>query len=351
MSVPQNPPSLWDLAQEAWFIALAIANRPDTFNGYNRGSKTDEQWFPDLVFMETYPEAKVPIDPANAADVVAWKRIRDKVREALLAQKAQTPVPPPPPPGQAPAQAIDPTQPIWPLPSAPKSWSGGGSYGAKRPWNKPQTRWHTGTDLAAPAGMPVLATEPGVIVAPNSGWESKTVNGQLIGVKSLIMRTDSGKTLLYGGIRPNSAVVKAGERVVMGQKLAEIGNYPLGDHMLHFNVFNKAMTEAQVNAQKEWKLGGAKPTNLVDSGAYLKAARANTRVVVAVMATPELEPDQDSADGEQEEGTPQGDPDNTQTTAPPGASAPSSPSSGGGAAIAGVLVVGLLGYVVFGGGR
>lgn len=334
-NVPQLEPSFWDKAREIWFVGQVLTSRPDAFGEFKRKpGEADDDWFPDVVFMQAYPDAAPVIDPKDAAAVAAWLRIRELVRAELLRQQNQTP------PGQG---GFDPGKPTWPLPLSPKLPGAGGKFAAKRPWTKPQTRYHAGADLAAKFGTPVFAPEAGVIVAPNSGWESKVVNGQVVGVKSLIMVTDSGYTLLLGGIRPSSSTLKAGDRVAAGQKVAEVGAYAKGDTMLHFQMYAGKLTEAQVNARKSWSYGAPAPDKLIDPSAYLKAAATNPKII-AMMAVPVEEPAENGEDGE---GTPEGDATNTQETAP----APSPAGSSSAAiAVVGVLAVVALGFI-FKGGR
>lgn len=328
MSLPQDPPTIWDKAREAWFLGSVVTTKPETYNGFSRKpGEADDSWYPDVIYMMAYPEAAPTIDPNDPPAVAAWLRIR----EAFRAQQYKT---------KNPGQTYDPGKPTWPLPSAPANWKGGGAFGAKRPWSKPQTRWHTGIDLGAPAGLAVLAPEAGTIVAPNSGWESRVLNGKVVGVKALILQTDSGKTLLLGGIRPGSAIVTPGQKVIAGQKVAEVGTYEGGDSMVHFQMYEGHLTEAQVNARKSWKLGGAKPDKLLDPTDYLKAAMKNPKFI-AMMAVP-FEASEEN--GEVDEGTPEGDVANTEDTAPDksgaGAGAGASQPTGGGSGgvIAGVVV-------------
>lgn len=282
MMLAQLPPSADDLAREAAAVASVVANPPTEWLGRTRGSKTADGWAADCAFWQAYPDEPAKIEKGNAAAVAAYMRMMVGVQEARAAATPENP-------------NFDPSGVTWPLRTPPKNATAGGSFGAKRPWNGAQTRWHTGTDLGAPLGSPVLAPEAGTIVAPNSGWES-TKDGK--GVKALILVSDSGRTWLLGGIRPGSAVVKAGERVSAGQRVAEVGAYPGGGTMVHVSVYGRPMTEKEVTAQKSWKVNGPKPPDLIDSGPLLQAAALNTPLAFV----PTTEADDDPA-AEQAEGS------------------------------------------------
>lgn len=267
-TTPQAKPTADDLEREKQYAKIAATtNPPATYKGRSRGSTKDSSWRTNIALWETYPALPVaPLAAGNKAGADAWLRIEAIVVQTMFSQQ---------PGNQSPNW--NPGKPTWPLPTPPKSWGAGSKFAARRPWKKtvPQTRYHTGIDLAASPGTPVLAPESGTIVAPNTGWEYNANTGK--GVKALIMQTDSGLTILLGGIRPDSAIVKAGQKVQAGEKLAEIGRYPLGDSMLHFTLMQGLLSEAEVNARKSWPFGQPPPANVIDPAGFLGAAANNPR--------------------------------------------------------------------------
>ena len=267
-TTPQANPTADDLAREVYYATIAATTPPPaTYKGRARGKTKDSSWRTNIALWEAYPALPVaPLAAGNKAGADAWLRMEAIIVQKMFEEK---------PGNQAPAW--NPGKPTWPLPTPPKSWSAGSKFAARRPWKKtvPQTRYHTGIDLAASPGTPVLAPEAGTIIAPNTGWEYNAQTGK--GVKALIMQTDSGLTILLGGIRPDSAIVKAGQKVQAGEKLAEVGRYPLGDSMLHFTLHDALLSEKEVNARKSWPFGQPPPANVIDPAAYLGAAANNPK--------------------------------------------------------------------------
>lgn len=267
-TTPQATPTADDLAREQYYASVAATTPPPaTYKGRARGKTKDSNWRTNIALWESYPALPVaPLAKGDKPAADAWLRLEAMIVQKMFEEK---------PGSQAPGW--NPNKVTWPLPTPPASWSAGSNFAARRPWKKdvPQTRNHTGIDLAASPGTPVLAPESGTIVAPNTGWEYNKTTGK--GVKALIMQTDSGLTILLGGIRPNSAIVKAGQKVQAGEKLAEIGRYPLGDSMLHFTLHNDLLSEAEVNARKSWPVGQPPPANVIDPASYLGAAANNPK--------------------------------------------------------------------------
>lgn len=313
MQVPQAEPGIADKARELWNAARAVQWRPTFWQYGTDGStpapldngqpvRTPSASSPlasrltTWAYWTTYPDASAKIAEGDTAASAAWFRINVAVNQLLDNEKLPNP-------------NYNPTLITWPLLTAPTTIRGGSKFQAKRPAKGPQTRYHTGCDLAANLGAAVLAPEPGVIIAPNSGWEMKKVNGVWVGVKALLLKADSGRTWLLGGIRPDSAIVKKDDRVVAGQRLAEIGAYPLGDTMLHVSLYDSPLTEAGVNAQKSWYTTGQKPKNLIDPQPFLEAAQKNPRAALSALTRPMNE---DIEGAEETEGTPEGEgpPDN-----------------------------------------
>jgi murein DD-endopeptidase MepM/ murein hydrolase activator NlpD len=90
-------------------------------------------------------------------------------------------------------------------------------------------RWgtlHGGVDIAAPIGTPVYAAHSGVV------QRAGTATGFGYAV---YIRGNDGAVTVYGHV--NRYFVRAGERVVAGEQIAEVGNrgQSTGPH-LHFEV-------------------------------------------------------------------------------------------------------------------
>jgi len=292
MAKPKLTPTADDLAREAATAADVVANPPGAvFQGWQRGKTKDVAWRTNVAYWRAYDLPPQKIAKGDTAAANAWRRIEQLVNEAMYAGP------------DTPAKTWNPDAVTWPLPTPPTGWPSGSKFAAKRPWSGKQTRYHTGVDLAAEAGTPVLAPEAGRIVAPDSGWDFDKKTGK--GVKALIMSTDSGRTILLGGIRPGSSTLKAGQEVGAGEKVAEVGRYKGGSSMLHVNLYDKVLTEAQVNAQKKWVLDGKKPPNLIDPAPYLEEAAKNPKYVMLAAFNQGDEPglvENDVEGGEQTEG-------------------------------------------------
>ncbi|MGY1691152.1 M23 family metallopeptidase [Geodermatophilus sp. SYSU D01105] len=133
---------------------------------------------------------------------------------------------------------------------ASSSSGGRGSSGGSGPYVKPTSgrtsscfgwRWgalHGGVDMAAPIGTPVYAAHSGVV------QRAGTATGFGYAV---YIRGDDGAVTVYGHV--NRYFVSAGERVVAGEEIAEVGNrgQSTGPH-LHFEVHpSGAMYGSQVD--------------------------------------------------------------------------------------------------------
>ena len=98
-------------------------------------------------------------------------------------------------------------------------------------------RWgtfHAGLDFAAPIGTPIYAAADGVVV---EGKERYNVGG--FGSWIWLDCQDSvGKDFIYGHVKHDGILVKAGDRVRAGQKIGVVGNEgeSTGPH-LHFEVW------------------------------------------------------------------------------------------------------------------
>ena len=89
--------------------------------------------------------------------------------------------------------------------------------------------FHTGIDLRANTGAPVIAALDGRVSVVTENW--------LYG-KYIIITHDNGYKTLYGHL--SSFSVKQGDRVARGKKIGEAGNtgYSTGPH-LHFTIYDK----------------------------------------------------------------------------------------------------------------
>ena len=130
-----------------------------------------------------------------------------------------------------PSQAAKPSQPLQPaeqseetgLPvdgiiSSPQGWRHDPING--------QTRYHAGTDIAAPSGTPIHAVAEGRVI------ESGRKNGY---GNTVVIQTDDGRKMLYA--HNNQNFVRVGERVSRGDTIAEVGSTgrATGPHV-HFEV-------------------------------------------------------------------------------------------------------------------
>jgi murein DD-endopeptidase MepM/ murein hydrolase activator NlpD len=133
---------------------------------------------------------------------------------------------------------------------ASSSSGGARSSGGSGPYVKPTSgrtsscfgwRWgalHGGVDIAAPIGTPIYAAASGIV------QRAGTATGFGYAV---YIRGDDGAVTVYGHV--NRYFVRAGERVVAGEQIAEVGNrgQSTGPH-LHFEVHpSGAMYGSQVD--------------------------------------------------------------------------------------------------------
>ncbi|SMG46447.1 murein hydrolase activator EnvC family protein [Paenibacillus aquistagni] len=102
-------------------------------------------------------------------------------------------------------------------------------YGTRRdPITGQQGAYHSGIDMAAPAGTSIYAAESGVVVLAE--WWSGYGN-------CVIIDHGQGLWTLYGHIRSGGIKVEKGQKVKVGDKIAEVGSTgrSTGNH-LHFEV-------------------------------------------------------------------------------------------------------------------
>lgn len=114
-----------------------------------------------------------------------------------------------------------------------------------------------GIDIRAKEGDPVLAPDSGVVLS-STGWQGANTRG-------VLLQLDGGPVVTLGAIAPSSYPPN-GFRFQRGQKIAEIGRYPGGSTMLHFELY-------RVGTRKRtpWAWGAPKPDPLVNPHKYLLA--------------------------------------------------------------------------------
>ena len=121
---------------------------------------------------------------------------------------------------------------IWPEPTAVITQP----FGPSSFWFEPPygsyAHFHTGIDISAPAGTPVLAADDGVVILAGAS----VVNGQLVGYGNYVVIAHSdGLTTLYGHLL--AIAVKAGQQVTQGTVVGLEGSTgnSTGAH-LHFEL-------------------------------------------------------------------------------------------------------------------
>ena len=146
---------------------------------------------------------------------------------APAAKPAATPAPPPaaqaPAPTGGDADDEDKVEWAWPL-------AGRVIAGFSEPANK-------GLDIAGKAGEPVFATAPGRVVYSGTGLRGY---GRLVIIKH-------NKTFLSAYAHNSAILVKEGQNVARGQKIAEVGSTDAESPRLHFEIrrFGKPVDPAR----------------------------------------------------------------------------------------------------------
>jgi murein DD-endopeptidase MepM/ murein hydrolase activator NlpD len=124
------------------------------------------------------------------------------------------------PPKDDPGDAGNPSTelPVHGIISSPQGW--------RRDPITGQTRYHEGTDIAAPAGTPVRAVAEGWVL--ESGPKGSYGN-------RVVIQTEDGRKMIYA--HNNQNFVKAGDWVSRGDEIAEVGSTgrSTGPHV-HFEV-------------------------------------------------------------------------------------------------------------------
>lgn len=147
--------------------------------------------------------------------------------------------------------------PLWPVPKSARRWRST-SFGSARPWKSPNpTRHHSGIDIRAKQGDPVLAPDGGTVI-DSTGWRGANT-------RAVLLQMDGGPVLVFGAVAPGSYPLD-GTRVERGEQIATIGKYPGGSQMLHLEVYQVGTTK-----RKPWYWGKPQPSGLINPTNYLQA--------------------------------------------------------------------------------
>jgi len=99
--------------------------------------------------------------------------------------------------------------------------------------------FHTGIDLKAYSGAPVVASKAGEVIAAVSGFGNTYYSSPPLKIYGnyVTIRHEGGVTTLYGHLLSNSITVGVGDHVQQGQKIGEMGNtgFSTGTHT-HFEM-------------------------------------------------------------------------------------------------------------------
>jgi murein DD-endopeptidase MepM/ murein hydrolase activator NlpD len=125
--------------------------------------------------------------------------------------------------------------------------------------NDEQNRY--AVDLVVAEGTPVLAARGGVVMQTSAGFDRGGLNKEKYADRANLIRIlhDDGSMGVYAHLRENGALVRAGQKVGLGQVIAYSGNtgYSSGPH-LHFCVqVNRGMRVVSI------------PFRLVGANGYL----------------------------------------------------------------------------------
>jgi murein DD-endopeptidase MepM/ murein hydrolase activator NlpD len=140
-------------------------------------------------------------------ELVARVRHAQRARLAAVARALTTPPPAPP--------VTDPGTFVWPAHAPITS-----GFGTR--WGRP----HTGVDIDAPYGAPIVAAQAGVVKL--AGWKNGYGN-------TVIIDHGNGISTLYG--HQSKLVVRTGQQVAQGQQLGNVGatGHVTAPH-LHYEV-------------------------------------------------------------------------------------------------------------------
>lgn len=172
---------------------------------------------------------------------------------------------PDPKPEPDPMDDYDPqpgSEPLWVLPGNDYQVRPG-SFGQKRPFaSSNPTTHHTGSDIDADFGAPVLMPSRGTVVR-NGGWAGSNA-------KATTVQLDAGPVIVFGAVHPDH-MPAPGRRLERGELVGRIGRYPGGSTMLHFELWKVGSFKEKARPSGPWKWGADRPENLVNPTAYLQA--------------------------------------------------------------------------------
>lgn len=162
--------------------------------------------------IKSEPQArKLPYSPENVA---LLQRGEARPAAGPIPAPAPEPAPAPPPSGKTDADIDDEDKVEWGWPVRGRLLAGFSEASNK------------GLDIAGKLGDPVIAAAPGRVVYSGSGLRGY---GKLVIIKH-------NKTYLSAYAHNKDILVKEGQSVVKGQKIAEIGNTDTDAPKLHFEI-------------------------------------------------------------------------------------------------------------------
>ena len=184
----------------------------------------------------TEPAATTPGVPETVKSGPVARKLPYTPENVALLQRADVQKPPAPAPSTGPALAPAPAAPppaaTKPEPDKPEA---AGDDEDKVEWGWPaqgkvvagfSEASNKGLDIAAKMGDPVIASAPGRVVYSGSGLRGY---GKLVIIKH-------NKTYLSAYAHNKDILVKEGQSVVKGQKIAEVGNTDSDTPKLHFEI-------------------------------------------------------------------------------------------------------------------
>ena len=188
----------------------------------------------------TPPKAEAATGPAAAQGSIKSEPLARKLpytpENLALLQRAEAPPAAAPAPAPVPAPAVAAAIPSAPVAApAPAQAAAAADDEDKVDWGWPvqgriiagfSEASNKGLDIAAKLGDPVIAAAPGRVVYSGSGLRGY---GKLVIVKH-------NKTYLSAYAHNSVILVKEGQSVVKGQKIAEVGNTDSDKPMLHFEI-------------------------------------------------------------------------------------------------------------------
>jgi murein DD-endopeptidase MepM/ murein hydrolase activator NlpD len=123
-----------------------------------------------------------------------------------------------------------PTSYTWPVPSVHTI-----CQGFKNPITYQTCKWHTGIDVCGSIGLTMVAIAPGRVVHVGYMWYNGATTGR--GPYAIVLQHAPNFYSTYS--HNNKALVKVGDCVTAGQKIAEMGSlgYSGGPH-LHFEMID-----------------------------------------------------------------------------------------------------------------